>query len=170
MPQPKVVKHRVHFDVHGSSVDELTALGASVIDADSFRWVVMADPEGGEFCLFVRDDVPGHRLYELGVDCADHDAMSTWWQSMLGGTVGRDDERDFSWVEDIPNAPFDGIVFVAVPEPKLVKNRVHIDVVALDVGPIIEAGATLLRAPDDDIEWHVLADPEGNEFCVFDSF
>ncbi len=62
---------------------------------------------------------------------------------------------------------------VPVPEPKTVKNRVHIDVVG-DTQALLAVGARLLRArdagPDDDpeqggIEWDVLADPEGNEFC-----
>ena len=58
-------------------------------------------------------------------------------------------------------------MFVPVPEPKTVKNRIHWDVLAPDVDALLAAGATLLRAPDDDIGWHVLADPDGNEFCVF---
>ena len=54
-----------------------------------------------------------------------------------------------------------------MPEPKTVKNRIHWDVSAAAVQPLLDAGATLLRARDDEISWHVLADPEGNEFCVF---
>jgi hypothetical protein len=57
--------------------------------------------------------------------------------------------------------------FAPVPEPKTVKNRIHWDVWADDVQPLLDAGATLLRARDDEIGWDVLADPEGNEFCVF---
>jgi hypothetical protein len=57
--------------------------------------------------------------------------------------------------------------FVPVPEPKMVKNRIHWDVTVPAVAPLVEAGAVVLREPDDDIGWHVLADPEGNEFCAF---
>ena len=53
-----------------------------------------------------------------------------------------------------------------VPEPKTVENRVHLDVVG-DAAALRAAGATLVRARDTDIEWDVLADPEGNEFCCF---
>ena len=60
-------------------------------------------------------------------------------------------------------------MFVPETAPKSVKNRLHWDVY-LDgetPEPLIDSGATLVRAPDDDITWWVLADPEGNEFCAF---
>ena len=53
-----------------------------------------------------------------------------------------------------------------VPEPKSVKNRMHLDVTG-DKSELIRLGAALVRARDDEIEWDILADPEGNEFCVF---
>ena len=53
-----------------------------------------------------------------------------------------------------------------MPEPKTVKNRIHWDVTG-DAEALIAAGASVLRRPDDEIAWTVLADPEGNEFCVF---
>lgn len=166
VPEPKTAKHRIHIDVHGSSIEDLQAFGASVIDEKSFRWIVMADPEGGEFCLFIRETPPPYRLYELVIDCADHEAISTWWASVIGGRRSGDD-RGFSYIDQIPNVPFDAISFVPVDEAKSTKNRVHIDIVAPDVDSLIGAGASLLRSPDAEIEWHVLADPEGNEFCVF---
>ena len=61
---------------------------------------------------------------------------------------------------------------VPVPEPKIAKNRMHHDVLG-DTQALIALGATLVRPrdadtePDGAIEWDVLADPEGNEFCVF---
>jgi len=60
-------------------------------------------------------------------------------------------------------------MFTVESEPKSVKNRLHWDV-WLDGGtpqPLLDAGATLLREPGDDVDWWVLADPEGNEFCAF---
>jgi hypothetical protein len=57
-------------------------------------------------------------------------------------------------------------VFGAVPEPKTVKNRIHWDIWGI-TDELLAAGATLLRGRDDEISWDVLADPEGNEFCVF---
>jgi Glyoxalase-like domain len=67
----------------------------------------------------------------------------------------------------IPGMPARSMDFVPVPEPKTAKNRVHWDVTVPAVAPLVEAGAVVLREPDGDIGWHVLADPEGNEFCAF---
>ncbi len=166
VPEPKTVKYRVHLDVHGSSIESLRTLGASVIDDESFSWVVMSDPEGGEFCLFGRETPTEYRLYELVIDCTDHAAISNWWASMIGG-VPQVDDRGYSYIERVPGVPFEKMSFVPVGEPKSVKNRIHMDVFADGIEPLVEAGATLLRHRDDEIGWDVLADPEGNEFCVF---
>jgi hypothetical protein len=60
-------------------------------------------------------------------------------------------------------------MFVAQTGPKTAKNRMHWDVALRDDSPLalLDAGATVLRAPDAEIDWWVLADPEGNEFCAF---
>lgn len=124
--------------------------------------------------MFVRDEPIEQRLYELAWDCAEgpeaSHAQAAWWQDVLGGEVV-DDERGYSWLEQIPTAPFDSIDFVGVPEPKTVKNRVHIDVTTDDIDALVAHGARVLREPVDQIGtqpgWHVLADPDGNEFCAF---
>jgi hypothetical protein len=170
VPEPKTVKHRVHLDVNASSVEEIEALGATVLDADSFRWTLMADPEGGELCMFVREGEITQRLYEVGVDtgdsAADSHRIAAWWADVLGAKLV-DDERGFSWVQDIPNAPFESVDFAPVPEPKTVKNRLHLDVTTPDLDALVAAGAVVLRPQDDEIGWTVLADPDGNEFCAF---
>jgi len=166
VPEPRAVKHRIHLDVHGSSAADLEAMGAVVLDDQSFPWTVMADPEGGEFCLFVRDAPPRYRLYEIVVDCTDHVAISRWWEAAIGGTRV-EDERGFSYIDRVPEAPFDSLSFVPVEEAKVSKNRIHLDLISDDVEAFLRAGATLLRARDIEIDWDVLADPDGNEFCVF---
>ena len=168
VPEPKTVKHRVHLDVHGASVEEMEALGATVVDAESFRWTVMLDPEGGEFCLFIREAPPDYRLHEIVVDCVDHGTMSRWWEGLVGGHRV-DDPRGFAYLESIPNVPFEGISFVPVPEPKTAKNRIHVDVTTDDLQSVVAAGATVHRERDDEVGWTVLSDPEGNEFCAFTS-
>jgi catechol 2,3-dioxygenase-like lactoylglutathione lyase family enzyme len=166
VPEPKSVKHRIHLDVNAESVEQIVALGASVVDADSFPWTVLADPEGGEFCVFVRQEPIEQRLYELGWDCAEPHRLAAWWAEVLGARLV-DDERGFSYIDQVPGAPFESIDFAPVPEPKTGKNRVHIDVATPDVDALVAAGASVVRRPGADTDWHVLADPEGNEFCAF---
>ncbi len=166
MPEPKTVKHRIHIDVNAASVEELVSIGARVLDDQSFAWTVMADPEGGEFCAFVREGEVTRRLYELAVDSAQPHDIATWWAEVLGGRVV-DDERGFSYVDQVPGAPFDSMDFVPVPEPKTAKNRIHIDVATADVHALVAVGASVVRPRDERIDWDVLTDPEGNEFCAF---
>ncbi len=167
VPEPRTVKQRVHLDVLAPSVAEVEALGAVRLSAEGeFPWTVMADPEGGEFCVFVREQPPTYRLHELVVDCVEPGGITRWWADVLGAKAV-DDERGFSYLEDVPGPAFDGVAFVPVPEPKTVKNRIHWDVTAQSVPALLDAGATLLRPRDAEIRWSVMADPEGNEFCAF---
>jgi hypothetical protein len=169
VPEPVTVKQRVHLDVHAGSVDEVLARGATPVDLESFRWKVLKDPEGGELCVFERDEVPAYKLYELGVDAGDAHEIAAWWAEVFGATVqdNTDEETPFSWVEGVAGMPFESLVFQQVPEPKTVKNRIHWDVESGELQGLLDRGATLLREPHDGVDWHVLADPEGNEFCVF---
>ncbi len=167
VPEPVTVKQRVHLDVHVEDVEDVLALGATPLDVRSFRWKVVRDPEGGELCAFEREEVPEDRLYEIVVDCADPEALATWWTALIGGRCEYDAEHGWAGIEEIPEAPFAYLVFVPVPEPKTVKNRIHLDVTTGDLEAIVAAGATVLRPQDDEIGWTVLADPEGNEFCAF---
>ncbi|MET3960965.1 hypothetical protein ABIE44_000899 [Marmoricola sp. OAE513] len=172
VPEPRTVKHRVHLDVHTDSVDSLVALGATVLrpqDAPSvpggIRWTIMADPEGGDFCAFVRspEKLKPYRTYEMVVDSVDSVAIATWWAGIFGVEVRSQEGADWVWLEDVPGMSFEAWVFGDVPEPKTVKNRWHWDLYG-EVPDFLERGATLLW---DMPRWTVLADPEGNEFCVF---
>ena len=167
VPEPKTVKQRVHLDVLAASLDEfpdsprLTAKG-------EFPWTTIADPEGGELCVFTRENPPAYRLKDLEVDTSDWVAITEWWGDVLDAKVIHDD--GYSYLDKVPGASF-GVDFVPVPEPKTVKNRIHWDVklvegVSLD--DLIAKGATVVRPKDDEIRWTVMADPDGNEFCVFD--
>ena len=122
-------------------------------------------------------DAPA-RFKDLCLDARDHQALADWWCAALG-YVRRDDLEDAQTPEDDEPRPLDWPVpivdpsgegppmwIVPVPEPKTGKNRMHFDVVG-ETWPLLAAGATMVRAQDDEIEWDVLADPEGNEFCVF---
>ena len=164
VPQARRVKNRVHLDVHVAAVEDVVALGARVVD-DRQPWTVLTHDQTGELCAFVRppERLEPYRVYELVVDCADHERVAAWWAERFGVEVQSDGEN--TWIEGGDGPPWE-IVFGSVPERKRGANAVHWDVVG-STAELLEAGATLLRARDDEIAWDVLADVEGNEFCVF---
>lgn len=166
VPEPVTVKQRMHLDVRADSLDDVLVLGGDVVDAESFPWTVVTDVEGGELCVFGTKPGKPAGLMEIVVDAADPSRIAAWWASVLG-TQSTDDEQRYSYLEHVPGAPLEALCFVPVPEPKTVKNRIHIDVTTPDLQRLLDAGAVLLRAQDDEIRWHVLADPDGNEFCAF---
>jgi hypothetical protein len=167
VPEAKAAKHRVHLDIYARDLADLEALGATIVEPQNGTraWTVMADPEGGEFCAFLRSEIPAERLHGLVVDSADPQALARWWGGVYG--VGITENDGWSTLEGVPGMPILTMDFVPVPEPKTVKNRIHWDVSVPSVAPLVEAGATVLREPGGDIGWHVLTDPEGNEFCAF---
>jgi hypothetical protein len=168
VPESKSVKQRVHLDIYARSLAELEATGSVVVEPqrEGWAWTVMADPEGGEYCAFLRDELPADRLHGVVIDSVDPAAIAQWWGDVYGADVVHQ-ESGYSSVEHIAGMPILSMDFVPVPEPKTVKNRIHWDVVAPDQDLLVAAGARVLREPDDDIGWTVMADPEGNEFCVF---
>ncbi|WP_163511097.1 VOC family protein [Fodinicola acaciae] len=177
VPEPKTVKNRVHLDLRMPHDDPkpLVELGATIDrepTADD-RWWVMRDPEGNEFCAFAPVDFhrpDTYEVFEMVVDSVDGHAQAAWWAEVLGGTVGS--KPTFAWVEGAAGFPWRYFVFGDVPEPKTVKNRWHWDVElppGEDVSKLVAAGATVLRERDDDIQWTIMADPEGNEFCAFET-
>ncbi|MCU1601298.1 MAG: hypothetical protein JWO22_2007 [Frankiales bacterium] len=151
VPEPKTVKTRVHLDVR---VDD---------HRGRERWVVRQDPAGLEWCAFGPGDALGP--FELVVDAADPAAQAAWWAARTGGTVHNDGEP-WHWVEGAAGFPYDYWVFQPVPEPKTVKNRMHWDVTLAD-GSVASLEAAGARVLDVLPSWTVMADPEGNEFCVF---
>ena len=175
VPEPRTVKQRVHLDVDVASVEPLLALGASMVlpaSESGFHWSQLTDPEGGELCAFEREGMatsPPGRLYEMVVDTGSTEsshAQAEWWAEVWGGTAVHDD-RGFSYIGGIPGAPFEDVDFIPVPEPKMVKNRIHWDITCDDVAGLVERGAGILAKPTPSTAWHVLADPDGNEFCAF---
>ena len=161
-------KNRVHLDVECESVDGLVALGANMTASardTGLGWTRMADPEGNDFCAFVRpaDQLSDYRLHGIGIDCGDAESQARWWGELFGAQPTHD-PRDGSWslagiaVDDRMTLDFD-----TVPEPRTEPNRVHWDVQG-EIEALLARGATHLW---DRPGWTVLADPEGNEFCVF---
>ncbi|KQX75004.1 VOC family protein [Aeromicrobium sp. Root472D3] len=166
VPEPKTVKGRVHLDLVAASLDAFA--GLERVPVDDVSWTTFLDPEGNELCVFVDANRPPG-LKDVVVDAADHAAIAAWWADLWGGTLATDD--GYTYLDDVPGAPVDSFDFVPVPEPKTVKNRLHWDVTlepGVTVDDLVARGAVLLARPTDTARWTVMADPEGNEFCVFD--
>jgi len=182
VPEPKTVKNRVHLDLASRSaehqqgtVERLTALGATPVDVGQgpVPWVVLADPEGNEFCVLEpRDEYAGTGpVAAVVVDAANPQMLAAFWTEAAGWPVGRGD----SWLVGLrpPSGRGPWLEFIRDGEPKRVKNRVHLDVApwpggdqAAEVARLEELGAKHADVGQRDVAWVVLADTEGNEFCV----
>jgi hypothetical protein len=111
------------------------------------------------------------RFTELVIDCLDSARVADFWAAVLGYQVL---ERDPDGVITIGAAPdaYPALVFAPVPERKSLKNRVHIDVnpvgtdQAAELQRLLGLGARPVDIGQGDVSWVVLADPEGNEFCL----
>ena len=109
--------------------------------------------------------------YSGVVDAADIRAQGAFWAAVLDWQVDVDDDDE---VSICPPGTFGegtpGLTFVPVPEGKTVKNRLHIDLnptdQAAEVERLLALGATHADVGQGEQTWVVLADPEGNEFCV----
>ena len=108
------------------------------------------------------------------VDSAEPRAIAPFWAQVLGWRTTYD-TPDEVVLEPPEGSPEDGvapdILFLRVPEPKTVKNRLHIDLrpddQAAEVARIEALGGRRVSVGQgDDVSWVVLADPDGNEFCV----
>lgn len=116
------------------------------------------------------------RIRHITVDCAEPFALAQFWAGVTGWSLGPDDKPADNEVAVVGPDPdtVPMLLFIRVPEGKTVKNRLHLDLGSAEtprdkeVERLIAAGAT--RVADhiwpDGRGWVVLADPEGNEFCV----
>jgi Glyoxalase-like domain len=105
------------------------------------------------------------------IDAADPVALGRWWCEALGWVVVNDDPDEFEIRPAEDRLP--GLLFALVPEAKTVKNRLHLDLRPDDrdaeVARLLGLGATRADVGQGEQSWVVLADPEGNEFCVLSS-
>ncbi len=105
------------------------------------------------------------------IDCADPVALAEFWGTVLGTEIEwmAGDGPHYIDLKPVPGGP--KLRFQRVPEPKPAKNRLHLDLVAADLDAAaarIEAigGRRTGTVAEYGFEWTVLADPEGNEFCI----
>ena len=110
----------------------------------------------------------------ITIDAKNAYELATFWSFLTGYPIHEDDKPGEPEIGIVMPDPLPMLLFIEVPEAKTVKNRVHLDIAPTDrardeeVDRLIEGGATLVadhRLPDGR-GWVLLADPEGNEFCV----
>jgi predicted enzyme related to lactoylglutathione lyase len=109
------------------------------------------------------------RWYSVVVDCKNPAVLARFWADVLGYQIVFEEPDEVVIAQDEDAYPT--LVFVPVPESKTVKNRLHIDLAPDDREAAVERLKHLGARPVDigqgpDVTWVVLADPEGNEFCV----
>ncbi|MDQ1569322.1 MAG: hypothetical protein QOF96_4202 [Actinomycetota bacterium] len=112
------------------------------------------------------------RWYTVVVDAANPALMARFWAAVLDYQIVFEQPDEVVIARDRETYP--GIIFVPVPEPKTAKNRLHIDLNPdnqdAEVARLLALGAKRVDVGQSDVvTWVVLADPEGNEFCVLTS-
>ena len=113
-----------------------------------------------------------HGELVIVIDCADLDRSAAFWSAVLGYTVGPAGTGPYRGLEPESGAGID-VLLQRVPDVKGQKNRLHLDLRTPDldaeVRRVLDLGATLLSSEpvtEDGWSWHILGDPDGNEFCV----
>ncbi len=180
--EPKAGQNRMHFDLTSTSledqqqtVERALGLGARHIDVGQLPeepHVVLADPEGNEFCVIE----PGNNfLADCGfvgaLACDGSQAVGYFWSEALGWPLVWDQDQ-----ETAIRSPHGGpkITWGGPPlMPKTGKNRLHFDLAPAaqgdqhaEVERLLSLGAARVDIGQGEVPWVVLADPDGNEFCL----
>ncbi|WP_328999527.1 VOC family protein [Kribbella sp. NBC_00709] len=180
--EAKTVKNRVHLDLATTStahqadlIARLQKLGATPVDIGQgdVDWTVLADPEGNEFCVLEPRAVYSDTgpIAAVAVDSADPRAMAQFWSQATDWTV-HEVTDEFSSLRSAKGVgPY--LEFLRSSDPKTGLDRIHIDLRpypgddhAAEADRLRGLGATDLDIGQGDVPWTVLADPEGNEFCL----
>ncbi|MFI7281924.1 VOC family protein [Micromonospora chersina] len=178
----KVGQNRAHFDLTSTSLEDqrqtvarALELGARHIDVGQRpdeEHVVLADPDGNEFCVIE----PGNNFlagcgFIGALACDGTQKVGYFWSEALGWPLVWDQDQ-----ETAIQSPLGGtkITWGGPPlMPRTGKQRLHFDLVPpaggdqqAEVDRLLTLGATRIDIGQGDVDWVVLADPDGNEFCV----
>jgi hypothetical protein len=182
VPERKVGKNPIHLDLTSTSIDDqketvarLVELGARHIDIGQSRderHVVLADPEGNEFCIIEPDNNFLADCDRLGsITCDGSREVGYFWSEALGWPLVWDQDEETAIRAPDGAGPF---ITWGPPLPqKIAKNRLHLDVAPptdgdqrVEVDRLAALGAKRIDIGQGDVSWVVMADPDGNEFCV----
>ncbi len=118
------------------------------------------------------------RIQNVSIDCHDPARIAAFWADVLGWRITHAEDEEVD-LEPPPGSREEGVVpdlvFLLVSDERVIKNRVHLDLrpadQAAEVQRLIDLGATYVDVgQSSECTWVVLADPEGNEFCVLRAF
>ncbi len=176
-------QNRLHLDLttvstddHTETIARLVSLGARHVDigqGPDDRHVVLADPEGNEFCIIEPDNKFLDTCPRLGaVNCDGSQAVGYFWSKVLGWPLVWDQHEETAI--RAPDLAGPMITWSGPPlMPKVGKNRLHFDIAPpvtssqhTEVERLVALGATRVDIGQGDVDWVVMADPDGNEFCV----
>lgn len=179
----KTGQNNIHLDVTSTSiedqqdmVDRLIGHGARHVDIgqrEDEGHVVLADPEGNEFCIIAPDNQFLAGCGRLGAINADGTRqVGQFWSAALGWPLVWDQDEETAIRAPDGTGPL--ITWSGPPlMPKLGKNRLHLDIAPLEhvdhqdeIDRLVERGATRIDIGQGDVDWVVMADPDNNEFCV----
>ncbi|HYO33001.1 MAG TPA: VOC family protein [Nocardioidaceae bacterium] len=180
--EPKVGLNQAHFDLTSTSLDNqqqtvarAIGLGARHIDVGQSpddEHVVLADPEGNEFCVIEPDnDFLADCGFIGALSCEGSQEVGYFWSEALGWPLVWDQDQ-----ETAIRSPHGGpkITWGGPPlTPKTGKYRLHLDIAPLangnqqaEVDRLVSLGATRVDIGQGKVSWEVMADPDGHEFCV----
>ena len=182
VPEAKVGRNRVHLDLATESVthqqaevERLLGLGAARADIGQGEvpWIVLADPEGNEFCVL--DPRPVYLglgpVAAVVADCREPATVAAFWELATGWVPGHSVQDGVSLRSPAGTGPY--LELLPSADAKTAKNRMHLDVApepgesqAAAVAALLSAGAVPVDVGQGEVSWTVLADPEGSEFCV----
>ncbi len=176
-------QNQMHFDLTSTSLEDQQqtvarslGLGARHIDIGQRPeegHVVLADPEGNEFCVIEPDNSFLAGCGRLGsITCDGSRAVGYFWSEALGWPLVWDQDEETAIRAPDGSGPL--ITWSGPPLiPKIGKNRLHLDIAPPDYGDqraevarLVSLGATRIDIGQGDVDRVVMADPDGNEFCV----
>jgi predicted enzyme related to lactoylglutathione lyase len=182
VPEEKTGKNPIHLDLTTSSIDDQTRSveklierGARHVDVGQSpedSHVVLADPEGNEFCLIEPDNSFLAGCGRLGsITCDGSPEVGYFWSAALNWPLVCDQDDETAVRAPDGKGPF---ITWGPPVPvKTTKNRFHLDIAPpasgdqqMEVERLVELGARRVDIGQGDVDWVVMADPDGNEFCV----
>jgi catechol 2,3-dioxygenase-like lactoylglutathione lyase family enzyme len=183
VPDRKSGQNRVHLDLTTRSIEDrdetvarLIARGARHVDigqGPEEAHVVLADPEGNEFCIIEPENNFLSTCPRLGaVNCDGTRAVGQFWSEVLGWPLVWDQDEETAIRAPGLTGPM--ITWSGPPlMPKSGKNRLHLDIAPpaggsqqAEVERLAGLGATPADIGQGDVDWVVMTDPDGNEFCV----